>query len=86
MTESNFRTYYHDARPLTFDRSREFLLVQTPDPRTAEILAQRFHTTIMRTVHNLHLAIDDVPIQDAQFKSRRWPVSSPLPSMRVSMC
>jgi hypothetical protein len=25
----------------------------------------------MRTVHNLHLALDEVPIHDVQFHSRR---------------
>ena len=37
----------------------------------AEVLAHRFHTTIMRAVHNLQLSVDDVPIQDVQFQSRR---------------
>ena len=31
----------------------------------------RFHTTIMRAVHNLHRAAEDVPIQDVGFQSRR---------------
>ena len=57
--------------PLAFDRIRGILIVQTPDPLTAEVLAHRFHTTIMRTVHNLQLAIDDVPIQDVQSQSKR---------------
>jgi hypothetical protein len=71
MTESNFRTYLYDTHPLTFDRSRGILFVQTPDPLTAEVLPHRFHTTIMRTVHNLRLYVEDVPIQDVQFRSGR---------------
>ena len=38
---------------------------------TARVLAHRFHTTIMRTAHNLQLALDGVPVQDVQFQSRR---------------
>ena len=50
---------------------RGILFVQTPDPLTAEVRAHRFHTTIMRTIHNLQLALESVPIQDVQFQSRR---------------
>jgi hypothetical protein len=71
MTESNFRTYLADTHPLTFDRTSGILIVQTPDSLTAEVLARRFHTTIMRTVHNLNLAVDGIPIQDMQFRCRR---------------
>jgi hypothetical protein len=35
------------------------------------VCSHRFHTIIKRTVHNLQLAIDDVPVQDVQFQSRR---------------
>jgi hypothetical protein len=35
------------------------------------LLAHRFHTTIMRTAHNLHLAFHGVPLLDVQFQSRR---------------
>jgi len=48
---------------VAFDRTRGILFVQTPDPLSAEVLAHRFHTTIMRTVHNLQLALGGVPIQ-----------------------
>ena len=60
-----------ETYPLAFDRTRGILIVEAPDPLTAEVLAHRFHTTIMRAVHNLHLALDDVPVQDIQFQSRR---------------
>jgi hypothetical protein len=60
-----------DARlVLAFDRSRGILFLQTRDPLTAEVLAQRFQTTIMRAVHNLQLSVHDVPIQDVQFQPR----------------
>ena len=58
-------------RRITNDRNTAILFVQTPDPLTAEVLAHRFHTTIMRTVHNLQFACHGVPILDVQFQSRR---------------
>jgi hypothetical protein len=37
----------------------------------AQVLAHRFHTTIKRAALNLQLSVDDVPIRDVQFQSRR---------------
>ena len=45
--------------------------IQETQKRSAAVLPDRLLTTIKRTVHNLHLAIDDVPMQCVQFQSRR---------------
>jgi len=70
MTDSNFRTYVGEAHPLPFDRNRGILIVQTPNALTTETLAHRFRTTIMRTIRDLQLAFDGIPVQDVQFESR----------------
>jgi hypothetical protein len=70
MTELNFRTYLSDTHALAFHRGRGVLIVQTPNPLTTETLAHRFRPTIVRTIRNLQLAFDEVPVQDVQFQSR----------------
>jgi len=63
--------HYSDTHALAFDHSRGILIIQTPNPLTTETLAHGFRTTILRPIHNLQLAFCGVPVQDAQFHSRR---------------
>jgi len=44
MTDSNFRSYVGEAHPLTFDRNRSIMIVQTRNPLTTEIITGRFRT------------------------------------------
>ena len=62
MTDFNFRTYIADTYALAFDENLGILVLQSPNLLTAETLAHRFRTTIMRTVRNLQPAFDGVPI------------------------
>jgi len=71
MNRSNFDVYVRDTHPLAFDRNLGILIIQTPSPQTTEVLRRQFHTVIMRTVHELGLRIEGVPIQDVQFQARR---------------
>jgi hypothetical protein len=47
------------------------LVIETPNPLTAEILSGRFRTIIMRTILDLRLGFDGILIQDVQFQFRR---------------
>jgi hypothetical protein len=71
ITKSNFRTYLSDTHALAFDRNSGMLVIETPNPLTAEILSGRFRTIIMRTILDLRLGFDGILIQDVQFQSRR---------------
>jgi hypothetical protein len=71
MNRSNFDLYVRDTHPLAFDRNLGILIIQTPSPRTTEVLRRQFHTVIMRTIHELALRIQGVPVNDVQFQARR---------------
>lgn len=71
MNRSNFDLYVRDTHPLAFDRNLGILIIQTPSPQTTQVLRRQFHTVIMRTIHELALRIQGVPVQDVQFQARR---------------
>ena len=71
MNRSNFDLYVRDTHPLAFDQNLGILIIQTPSPQTTEVLRRQFHTVIMRTIHELALRIQGVPVNDVQFQARR---------------
>ena len=71
MTEPNFRMYIARTYALAFDATRQTLIIETPDPLTSLSLHGHLHSTIVRTIHDLHLCFDGIPISDVQFQSRR---------------
>lgn len=71
MTDANFRTYVAPTHALAFDAMRQTLIIETPNPLTSLSLRGQFYATIIRTLHDLHLSFDGVPISQVQFQSRR---------------